>query len=403
MWPTRPDSTPHKSYTYRGNVSLPTRIKNKMTKFPSISARQQASLQSLAARAGLAPEVLERRILSNLQGTYREAATATARMKESLGAPWGSEHTASVASVRAAHILENTSDLWEYLNASEEVTNWATRWYVARDAPALHLNWRYLQSMARQFSLPEPVKDSEGFEAFLKTIPTTYLFDHEFNAFLDWTDDECPPTIYCNLLLTGAITELSKIVGLHYMASVIPEAYPRDLPFPDKSVFDSEVARLFSFVLDGQMFSQRHLPDISTLEPKTFVSVVAHQICALNFVAFHEFGHLLLGHVERAHSPALEHEADVFALQLIGRSGFPLREHAIVSVIAIIKVLEIAFGLSASHPPSLKRVTLLANAEGLGLDFKRFEQAANFYNELFDRSLKDRFGRGLFEDSGSHV
>ena len=47
---------------------------------------------------------------------------------------------------------------------------------------------------------------------------------------------------------------------------------------------------------------------------------------------------------------------------------------------AIINVLELAFGLSASHPPSWQRLTLLANAKGLGLDFERFEQAANFYH-----------------------
>ena len=65
---------------------------------------------------------------------------------------------------------------------------------------------------------------------------------------------------------------------------------------------------------------------------------------------------------------------------------------------AIINVLELAFGLSASHPPSWQRLTLLANAKGLGLDFERFEQAANFYHELFDRTLRARFGRGVFEN-----
>lgn len=262
-----------------------------------------------------------------------------------------------------------------------------------------HAEWTYLESLARHYSLPRPTTSRIAFGTFLKALPAAYLFNHEFNAFLDWTDTACPPAIYYNLLLQYAITELCKISGLKLMTWYAPEAFPSDMPIPDTPLFDSAIKELMSCVLDGQMFYEAVLPPVSVLDPRIYVSVVSLEICAQNVVSFHEYGHLLLGHIERSHTPALEFEADVFALQLISKSGFPNREHAIASVFAIMNVLEMEYGVSTLHPSSVDRFTHVANAVGLGLDFKKFEHAANFYGELFDRFLKDRFGRRLFQAS----
>lgn len=366
-------------------------------KSASILSKQRASFSALAAKAGLTSAELEQRLLYNFRSSYRESQKGSERMEQALGSPWGPDFKPSPSAAAKKDVLENTNDYWEYLAAFEELLHFTTRSYVTREAPSLPLNWPYLESIARRYSLPQPTLSQNSFGNFLNEIPATYLFNYEFNAFLDWTDNTCPPAIYYYMLLQHTITELSKIAGLKLMVTSNPEAFPRNIPIPDNSVFDSEVERLLSFVLDGRMFSEPFLPSVSVLDPKIFISVIGLEICALNFVAFHEYGHLLLGHPKRPQTPTLEFEADVFAMQLISKSGFPNLEHAIVTVLAILNVLEINNGSSNSHPPTLERLTHLANAEGIGLDFKRFGHAANFYHEIFDAVLNDRFGRGLFQ------
>ena len=95
---------------------------------------------------------------------------------------------------------------------------------VAGDLP---INWPYITDLGRPHKLPVPSQKGEAMRAFLEAIPCAYLFDHEFNAFIEWNQVSLDPCVFYNTLLLDSLTETAQLVSLSLRIPGRSLAWPR--------------------------------------------------------------------------------------------------------------------------------------------------------------------------------
>jgi hypothetical protein len=125
---------------------------------------------------------------------------------------------------------------------------------------------------------------------------------------------------------------------------------------------NSGIQALLGKVADVKYFPETYFSHSHPLKTEVFADVL---IGASHFVGFHEFGHLLLGHLDSDYTSQQEFDADNFAARVVlsecsDRKQLNSRIFGIMIVFNIIAILETITAINDGiHPPVLNRVQAL--------------------------------------------
>src|ERR1017187_12869 len=307
--------------------------------------RQRASLDRLAARGGMTPERLIAVTEKDTRGVLDHTIAQTIHVINKFGSFAGVPLTKFETSV--ARMKDR--DFWQDLADRERVIHLMAVDAIAKVAEHLPIKWPYLLALAEKHGMPAPSPKPDDMTAFLGAVPCAYLFDHEFNAYIEWNEHGYAPCVFYNTLLLDSLTEVAQLLGL---LSEDAKSY--------SGVDAEEHAERAQFLVErllGRHLLVRNRPIIE--EPSSYLSTIGMTIAAHLFVACHEFAHLLLGHDGSTSSIKAECEADMFATLVVGSTTWPHREFAIASVISLIDIIEADRLPSTTHPSAWDRANVV--------------------------------------------
>lgn len=246
-------------------------------------------------------------------------------------------------------------------------------------APRLPINFAYLKELARQIGLREPTpEDPSSLEQFLLSIPTIILFDLEFNAFVnrDTLIDSIPcVSIYDPLLITlDAFSDLilPAIISFHPDGTVDPATPEQVTAYASNPDFQDACSSCLE-VIFGQ--TDRPLtPTYDLLMSHKSTQWHRHQALVLTgahyFVNYHEYGHLLMGHLAIPPSWRVEYEADYFANTMIARGpqtkpGQEWKAIGAILTIVLLAIIEAKYPVTSNtQPPASLRLKMFIDCWG---------------------------------------
>ena len=213
-----------------------------------------------------------------------------------------------------------SNNYWAYVRAQEEYLRSETiDLFFNERIYRMNVNVKYLEKIGAQLPAPVAViKDQEDLEIILLQIPLILRHDLDFNAFIarsSTTSDV--PYLGLNLALLHVLDVFTVKVAQLITTPVDTEAAVKVFKF--KSPGDIEAAAQDPYtvsvliscveILLGRDF---HAVKIETDPIADSFMYHATVPPALNFISLHEYGHLLLGHIELERSKEAELQADLF-------------------------------------------------------------------------------------------
>ena len=234
-------------------------------------------------------------------------------------------------------------------------------------------NYSYLSKLSGLMKLPKPSKENpDSIIVLIKNIPVMNIFELDFNAFvIGRTTISNIPFVCYYTLLPGLIDHFVNI----FLSALTPAKANEYIDFPSNEALRitaknpefmvccmSGMLSLIGAAADlykipSMYFSEKH----PQLGPELFSALCGSSY----FVSFHEYGHILLGHIEMAHTLDLEHQADIFALQVLLESekDKKLLSWRILGVAILYNVFEMLNcldpPLDKTHPTPTERVAAL--------------------------------------------
>lgn len=359
-------------------------------KSPAILQRQIKSLEILAGRVGVSRQALEARTINDTCKGVDLTIEQTRRIVEAFG---------SFAGLSFDHIKKKCEqhkglNFWDDIAVREQATHSIAIDAVARIAQHLPIEWSYLNNLAKQHRLPVPTSDRESMTSFLRAIPSAYVFDHEFNAFIEWNIEDLPPCIFYDTLLLNSLFDVALLLSIYLEANAsnqMREAHGAD----NTSRIFAQAALIVDKLLGRKLLE--HGDSSEGLTPSAFLGLLGMVFAAQLFVSCHEIAHLLLGHIDKEPDPKLEYEADAFATLVVGSSEWPNKEFGIVSVFALIDIIEAEMSMSTSHPSSLNRLGFVAKQASVMKTNIDWHYVGSVLKCVLDKAAEVRTGRRVFE------
>jgi hypothetical protein len=359
-------------------------------KSPVILQRQVESVERLAMRVGVSRQALEAQTSYNKCKSIDRTIDQTQRVVDAFGSFAGF----SFADLK--NELERTKgrDFWDYIAVQERATHWLAVASIADIAAQLPIEWSSLLKIAKRHQLPKPASDRESMIKFLQAIPSAYIFDHEFNAFIEWNIEDLPPCIFYDTLLLNCLSDLALILSVYWeaKASEIKDSYKAD-----------DITRIFTqaeLTVD-KLLGRKLLDQGRTLEeriPGAVTGGLGMIIASQLFVSCHEIAHLLLGHLDKEPDQGLEYEADAFSTLIVGSSRWPNKEFGIAAVFALIDVIEGDRSFdNKSHPSSLNRLRFIAKQTEVMRANTDWDYVITVLKCVLDSAAQARIGRRIFE------
>lgn len=261
-----------------------------------------------------------------------------------------------------------------YLELNRAVVEFEREYMIAEiqaALPLLPVNYDYLRTLTAGVGLDAPRPDSPlVITDFLSAVPTVNLYDHEFNAFVSGkTVDTCMPAVCVYPHLFGS---LHILIDLVLPAVIEPSAEFRSIDASARIAASSEflgpcceameIICCERFQLSGHEVAQR----LSYIDGGAIMLDIT-ATAGWSFVWHHEYGHLLMGHLQTGAHPDQEHEADAFARTVLvtlaektGNYASWMLTGAIFLMVAL-WIIEKRHGLGSvtTHPPTMTRLDRL--------------------------------------------
>lgn len=356
-----------------------------------IIEKQQASFSAFAKKSGYSSKTLGEMIFLNLTATNASHRKILNRAYDKLE---GSDF------LRGKNAFENCKTHWDCFEIIERSTSWYNLLVFTKHVPEQIINWKYLYSVSKKHSLSKLNEKTPSLKDLLMKFPVAFMFEYEFDAYVEHEVNEMnPPGLFFNYLLLHSITELTHLAAWHWTIKMSPESIHSDSKIPSESDLNNEAARLISFLLGKVLFSQRYISN--ELEPELFLVAMTTEINALSFITFHEYSHLVLGHLNLPRNKNQEYEADWLSILTLTKTRTPYKEFSIVMVFALINIIECVFSQKMdTHPSSTNRMIVIAHeSANAGLLCKeKFHIAVDLLRDLFNPSLENEFGIRLFQE-----
>lgn len=275
---------------------------------------------------------------------------------------------------RETEELLNAPDFWTFKRLQKERETQGIVRHICDNAHTLPIAYLYLARLCNQLNISTPRSDdSSSLSTFLDSIPVVILFDLTFNAFVDekiLVDGVIPcvcmydqlivaSDVFIDVVLAAAISTTSG------MAAPTEQSRCRELG--SQPSFQEELKQCIDLVLGISERVDLKYDDLLRSNPDMLLPFMIMSGGASRFVWYHEYGHLLMGHLAVGACHEVEFAADRFAWFLMNHqfdktsiAAFWNFLGALV-VMLIIGLLEKIFDVSESktHPPARSRMQAL--------------------------------------------
>lgn len=348
----------------------------------AMSAR---SFARYCAEIGVAPEDAARQRMEQIRQSADESLAALAAK--------------GAAIPQTVLDFQETVKKGDFFRALRQLTIQEKLYFAMEMTKITHLlpiNFAYLQTLAQRCGLPSLSRDSPfEFAQFILSTPHVDLFDMEFNAFVSkHTVFNGRPYVCVYEQLFAAATALCSVVlpCLFWTNQRGEVTVASEHELQRRSV-EQDFMDACKMALQV-VFSERDSAQVSypRFDPTATDWFYRNLMLsgATDFVWYHEYGHLLMGHLEREPALDLEFEADNFAARALLATFHEKPEAAhwrVTGAIGMLMVLLILEGRQPTHgthpsaPARLQRVQ--DHYEGL------FIPVANGIATLCNPSLHD--------------
>lgn len=275
--------------------------------------------------------------------------------------------------VRAFDPLFSSENYWEYMHLQKAIVQEAITDSILQAAPSLPINYVHSSKIARIMGLADiSGENTSSLNNFLLNVPLMNLFDLEFNAFL--TGDSLIEDIP-SVCIYSIVPELAEFFTNLFLSCLVVNDREHRVAFPslvdlsnyaNKPGFNKSCLSGFKGIL-GEIFEVFIVPKhyFSKLHPRLTVEFLSALHGLSSFVKFHEYGHLLMGHLEREPSPSLELEADAFAARVLvktAKNNWELQWIAlgIAILFNILEIIEVLNPTDAmTHPKAVDRLSII--------------------------------------------
>lgn len=278
--------------------------------------------------------------------------------------------------------LLRNKNYWQYIRWQTAEKRKILTNSICEAAPSLPINYNYASKIAKIMGLSE-ISESKAssLENFLLNIPLMNVFDLEFNAFV--TGDSIIEGIPC-VCFYSSLPELAEFFTNLFLSALVPEKIEDRITFPsDESLDDKANSPEF---IASCVSGLRGLLGTTTkvlIVPKCYFSKLHPSLTveffnALNgssrFVGLHEFGHLLMGHLDKSHISSLELEADAFAARTLVKTAknwqeLQWRALGIATLFNILEIIEVLnpLGLRTHPRPTDRLAALESEIQGVNI------------------------------------
>lgn len=247
----------------------------------------------------------------------------------------------------------------------------------------LRLNWNYVARLADSIGIREPSnRHPERLRALLLSIPQMTLWGNDFGASI-WSLPRLGiPVVIVNHLLAATDLYLNVLATILFdvedervyqrtIDEIAARAEMLDVAEAMGAVLEIAVGRVQSATIDDTKLFNTLYPHLNSMLSDLSSS-------AMDFVLYHEYAHVLFGHIELEPSHRLEYDADWFAATLSARTtgrapsahnadgateGVSMQTLGMVAMLMLLIVIESAAGapLARSHPMAAMRLFQLIN------------------------------------------
>lgn len=295
--------------------------------------------------------------------------------------------------------LLTANEFWEYKKRQKDTEAKAIIEHIVHNYKNINIDKQYIFGLCKELNISTPKKlDAAFLKRFLKSIPVVILYTCQFNAFVEkrYVVDEKIPCVfmYDNLLVAVGIFidfVYQKAITIE-SKKVLPTDFKICKQIGKQSSFQDAIKQIIDMVLGKtDQFWTNH-ENLFSSNPKMCLQYASLIGGATRFVWYHEYSHLLMGHLS---SPKEEWRLDEFnadlnAMRLLhyhyGKDDpFQLsfwESLGMLSTIYLIVLIEKISSISESktHPPPLDRLHVLVG--------KMPESSANnlakYFNPVMD-------------------
>lgn len=274
-----------------------------------------------------------------------------------------------------AQILLATPDWWSFKRLQRKAELEALAGHIAGLESTLPINWDYLGGIAREFNLDPPQASSpRSLCSFLSAIPHVCRYGTRFNAFVgrETLIDGLPCICVYEQLIAAAEAFLDVVMrqvlrpsGAGRVSVVDENQWER---IGSQPAFRAACRSAIEMVLartDVAVNEADHT--LSGSWPEMQLQWLLMSSGAADFVRWHEYGHLLMGHLLSEPGHSLEFEADHFAYEVVANSYAKTAGASFWSKVGALGVLVMILLIelieqrppSKTHPPAQKRIAAL--------------------------------------------
>jgi len=367
-----------------------------------LEEHEKQSFHEFSRRIGYPPDELEKYLLQ----MAKEEIELTIRMASMENQELEDRVREDVKDMLSAN------DWWTFKRFQVKTQAEALAADISRQWHSLPVNWNYLNQISDELKIRRPRPDSpESVISFVLSIPHVQIYGTEFNAFVgqetDLDDIPCV-SVYEHLIIATERFLDVVLKGLIRQTSAgsVTVAEPEDLKSAGKdSKFMDACEESLSAVLcrtdiivhDPDMLLSRTWPEMQL----PFRMIAAG---ATDFVWNHEYGHLLMGHLQRGSCHQVEYEADAFAwkVQLSKYDWHPdasfwylLGGISILTLFIMIEAIT-KDGPSESHPSGKNRLYAILGSLDQGTAMRLLTYSRGMLIVCED-TIAQRFGASLSE------
>ncbi|MBN1937457.1 MAG: hypothetical protein JW934_22560 [Anaerolineae bacterium] len=237
----------------------------------------------------------------------------------------------------------------------------------------LPINWDYVRNLADELEIGYANKD-ELIRNVITALPHIPMFEVDFNAFVgkELLLDNIPCVCVHESLPTASRSLIDVLsngmfhfnpdrngVELRNPAELMEIGRKQWFMEACKTCMDMVLGRSTGGYLEREACASLSIPELFL--PIRTMTATAHY-----FTWFHEYGHLLMGHLQRDPCHEIEYEADAFALRIVEATASndlrgPYVRFGAFSLLTILHLIETVENVkeSISHPPAKKRISRL--------------------------------------------
>lgn len=274
--------------------------------------------------------------------------------------------------------LLTANDFWEYKKRQKDTEAKAIINHIINNYMHIHVDEQYVLGLCKELNISTPkTLDAAFLKRFLESIPVVILYTCQFNAFVEkrYVIDEKIPCVFMYDHLLVAVGLFIDFVFQKTITIDSKMALPTDFKICNQigkqSSFQNSIKQIIDMVLGKTDQFWTDYENMFSSNPKMSLQYAALIAGATRFVWYHEYSHLLMGHLSSPKEKWRidEFNADLNAMRLLYHhygtdDSFQLSFweslgmlSTIYLIVLIGKILYISE--SKTHPPPIERLHVL--------------------------------------------